>query len=655
MATARAEPISLDSPNARYVTALAERLRALGPDATLELWLDAPPVVIDIDDRVAPHPIEEAFDRESGALRTVCHKPHARLQTVEEVQVASRVRTVAASSLSRLAAHPEDWAARTPTGVRPRRVLARRAEADVDIYENRVAVATLAVLRGHLQRRLADVHSLTMLVQDVLDLQAPAARSSWTVHTRLWGLLRNLGDLDHKRAAARDRLTELESALRAVESMFASPLGRAVDARSDLPITLHPSNLLSGNHQYRRVAALWNACAAVSSQEIDEAQKEKRLAELHDAFTKYATLLLVQACTLIDAKPGPGQRVPEPGGRVKFDLHGEPLAVEWTEAGFLTVAWAGSEVLRVRPVLTDFESANNSDVVNAQIAWPHKEANNRTGNAHKRGAPPAPMTLTVYPGLRADRERCSGSVREALYRIMPHAPAIAPISPLEVASVSRLVRALRWATLAKSIQRYPTEFAVSDKEREALTGGGWLVGSDAARTIAAVRPPTTRQLEAARNIVASLRQRTDRARGVGDNSARIAELEQEVDRAAAALRGLTLCPTCPELPDGEYRSFTDRGDGLFSVSCANCRTRWGLRRCEACGARFPLLFPVGKLGRGGGEEELDRVYGGDLLAVSCWAADEAVHAICPSCGVCGDSSAKALVCPRLGCTRAETA
>lgn len=648
MATAAGTgPIGLDSPNAGYVAALAERLRVLGPDATLEQWLDVPPVVIEIDDRVAPHPIEEAFDREAGALRTVCHKPHARLQTVEEVQVASRARRVAASSLSHLAAHPEDWAARTPTGVRPRRVVARRAEEDVDIYENRVAVATLAALRRHLQQRLADVRSLTILVQDVLDLQTPAARSSWTVHNRLWGLLRNLGDLDHKRAAARRRLTELESALRTVESMFASPLGRAVDARTDLPITLHPSNLLSGNHQYRRVAALWNVCAAVSSEGRDEAQQEKRLADLHRAFTTYTALLLVQACTLIDAKPEPGQRRPEPGGKVRFDLHGESLTIEWPEARLLTVTRAGAEVLRVRPVLTDLESANKPDVVTAQVV-------DDTG-ARSAPSSSAPINLTVYPGLRADRQRCSEPVREVLYRITPHAPSVAPISPLEVASVSRLVRALRWATLARSMHRYPAEFPASDREREVLAGHGWLVGSERPRLIAAVRPPTARELEAAKRAAASLRQRTDRARGVGDNSARIAELEREMDQAAAALRALTLCPTCPERPDAGYRGFVDRGDGLFSASCANCRTRWELRRCEVCKARFPLLLPIGRLGRGGSEEELDRVHGGDLLAVACWAADEAVQTICPCCGSCGRSSANAGSCPRRGCAHAEPA
>jgi hypothetical protein len=647
--TAGTEPIGLDSANARYIIALAERLSALGPDVTLEQWLAAPPVVIDIDDRVAPHPIEEAFTREVGALRTVCQKPHARLQAVDEVQVASRVRRMAASSLSHLAAHPEDWAARTPTGVRPRRVLARRSDEDVKIYENRVAVATLAVLRRHLQQRLADVSSLTVLVQDVLDLQTPAALSSWTVHRRLWGLLRDLGDLDHKRAAARERVVELESALGAVESMFVSPLGRAVEARSDLPITLHPSNLLSGNHQYRRVAALWNACAAVAAPEKDKAQEQRREAELRDAFARYTALLLLQACTLIDANPEAGQQSPAPGGQVQFNLHGEPLTVGWPEAGLLTVTWKGDEVLRVRPVLTDIEAASKADVVMTQIAWP-----GAGGKQSPTAALPL-VALTVYPGMRASRERCSEPVREALYRISPHGPSVAPISPLEVASVSRLVRALRWATLGESLRRYPPEFPVSNQERTMLAGHGWLVGDEASRMIVAVQPPTARQLEAAKDAVASLRQRTNRARGVGDNSARITELEQDLDKAATALRDLARCPACPERPDGEYRTFTQRGGSLFSAYCPNCRTSWQLRRCGSCGIRFPLLFPTGRLGRGGSEEELDRVHGGEFLAVACRMDAEAVYAICPSCGSCGRPSDGAAACARRGCGRADAA
>ena len=105
--------------------------------------------------------------------------------------------------------------------------------------------------------------------------------------------------------------------------------------------------------------------------------------------------------------------------------------------------------------------------------------------------------------MRDDRERCGEPVREALYRITPYAPSVAPISPLEVASVSRLVRALRWATLAGSIRRYPAEFPVSDREREVLAGHGWLIGDAATRTIAAVRPPTARQLEAAKHAAVS--------------------------------------------------------------------------------------------------------------------------------------------------------
>ena len=92
--SAQLAPVALDASVIRNILALDSRLRALGPDATLAQWLEVPPIVVDIDERIAPHPVEDVFEREAGALRTVCFKPHSRLRTVEEVQQASRVRDV---------------------------------------------------------------------------------------------------------------------------------------------------------------------------------------------------------------------------------------------------------------------------------------------------------------------------------------------------------------------------------------------------------------------------------------------------------------------------------------------------------------------------------------------------------------------------------
>lgn len=151
----------LDSLLVRHLLALSARLAEEA--TTLDDWLAMPPIILDVSDETEALPLEDAFEREAGAVRTVCHRPYTRLRTVEETLPTSRVRSIAAGAAARLAARPEDWASHTLAGVRPRRLLARRSEEDADIYENRVAVAVLNVMRSHLQQRIAKLRDLSRM------------------------------------------------------------------------------------------------------------------------------------------------------------------------------------------------------------------------------------------------------------------------------------------------------------------------------------------------------------------------------------------------------------------------------------------------------------------------------------------------------------
>ncbi|MFD0169196.1 DUF2357 domain-containing protein [Streptomyces decoyicus] len=267
----------LDSLLVRHLLALSSRLAEEA--TTLDDWLAMPPIILDVSDETEALPPEDAFERESGAVRTVCHRPYTRLRTVEETLPTSRVRSIAVGAAARLAARPEDWVSHTLAGVRPRRLLARRSEEDVDIYENRVAVAVLNVMRSHLQQRIAKLRDLSRMVGDVHGLLMPSEGSSWRARRDLTGLLRNIEDSSRHQEAAEIRLRRLESSLAAVEIMLSSPLACAVDHRSAPPRDLHPTNLLSSDPHYRRVALLWQACTAMETVRPGAAETERSAAD----------------------------------------------------------------------------------------------------------------------------------------------------------------------------------------------------------------------------------------------------------------------------------------------------------------------------------------------------------------------------------------
>ncbi|MFE5854644.1 DUF2357 domain-containing protein [Streptomyces sp. NPDC056500] len=635
-----------DSPQVRHLMTLSARLAGL--TTTLDDWLAMPPITLDTGEETIALPLEEAFERESGALRAVCNRPYTRLRTIEEPMPASRVRSIAPGAVTRLAAHPEDWASHTLAGVRPHRLLARRSEEDPDIYENRIAVGVLHLMRSHLQQRIAKVSALNQMVSDVQQLRMPSEKSAWRARRDLAGLLRNIDDSDRHRAAAEARLGELESALVDVETMLSSPLARAIGHRGPPPGDLHATNLLTADPGYRRVARLWEACTANVGAPAEPGAERRQ--ETDVAFRHFTALLVLLACRLLGATPDADQPAPTPGTTSWFRLRGAELAVEWTPAGDFVLRWRGSPVLRVLPVMTDLCTAPDTASVAAAISAV------REARPYADGV----RDLVVYPGSLPSRQKAAPEVAAAAYAVGrgtvggsgglggsggPGAVDVAPLSPLEIFSVSRLVRAMHWATLGADARGYPRLVPISAGERSALAACDWV--EPRAHGVAVVRPPLPQELDRLPVLLTPPHPRQGGRRAAESEKRRIQALCMELEDAGRATALLAVCPVCAKTDPHRPTSFKPRSGNLFAAVCSSCQTRWELRRCTSCDDTFPLLHPHGHATSGTVESELDRRLGGALLAVPCWSVLHTEQAVCPTCGACGQTP-PASECPR-GC------
>lgn len=631
----------LDSLLVRHLLALSARL-AEGA-TTFDDWLAIPPIILDVSDETEALPVEDAFERESGALRTVCHRPYTRLRTVEEILPTSRVRSIATGAAARLAARPEDWASHTFAGVRPGRLLARRSEADADIYENRVAVAALNVMRSHLLQRIAKLRDLSRMVGDVHGLLMSSEGSSWRALRDLTGLLRHIEDSSRHQATVEMRLRRLESALAAVENMLSSPLARAVDHRSVPPRELHPTNLLSSDPHYRRVALLWQACTVIEAVQPGAAETASRRQEVRIAFERFTGLLLILACKLLQAAPDTGQPAPAPGRTTRFHRRGTPLTVTWSRTGDFTLHWRGRQALRVVPIMTDLCTAPDEASVAASIS------------DARRNRPPAEggNDLIVYPGSLHSRQNAEPDVARAAYRIghrdgdaHEQRGDVAPLSPLDIFSISRLVRAIRWATLGADARHYPHTVSIPAGERSALAECDWL--EPRPDGVAVVRVPRPEELDRLPTLLKGTRGRSGGGRAAEHEAQRRRTVCAALEDAATKTELLEVCPVCAKTGPQRQTVFEPREEGLFAAACSLCRTRWELRRCLACGHTFPLLDTDGLATVGAPEPDLDRRVGGAFLAVPCWAPGRTGQSICPACGTCGQT-ARVTSCPR-GCS-----
>ncbi|WP_405884481.1 DUF2357 domain-containing protein [Streptomyces sp. NBC_01384] len=626
----------LDSLLVRHLLSLSVRLAEA---TTLDDWLAMPPIILDVSDETEALPVEDLFERESGELRMVCHRPYTRLRTVEETLPTSRVRSIATGAAARLAARPEDWDSYTLAGVRPSRLLARRSEEDADIYENRVAVAVLNVMRSHLQQRIAKLRDLSRMVGDVHGLLMSSEESSWRARRELTGLLRNVEDSGRHQAAAEVRLRRLESSLASVEIMLSSPLARAVDHRSVPPRELHPTNLFSSDPHYRRVALLWQACTAIEAVRPGAAEVARRRQQVRIGFERFTALLLLLACKLLKAAPEADQPAPAPGRTTRFRMRGAPLTVTWSRTGEFTLHWRGQRALSVLPVTTDLCAAPDLASV-ADI---------------RRNRPPAEddNDLIVHPGLLQPRQNAETDVVQSAYRIghrdsvaPEHGADVAPLSPLDIFSVSRLVRAIQWATLGADARQYPHTVPMSTGERSVLADCGWLEARpDGVAVVRAARPE---ELDRLPTLLKGTRGRRGGGRAAQHEAQRLRTVYTAVEDAATKTELLEVCPVCVKTGAQRQTVFEPRADGLFAAACSSCRTRWELRRCVACGHKFPLLDPVGLAVAGAHEPDLDRRVGGSFLAVPCWAASRPGQYICPACSTCGETS-RVTSCPR-GCS-----
>ncbi|MGW0486448.1 DUF2357 domain-containing protein [Nonomuraea sp. NPDC003214] len=611
---------------------------------TLDDWLTMPPIILDVSDETAATPVEDAFELESGALRTVCHRPYTRLRTVEEILPTSRVRSMGPGAAARLAARPEDWASRTLTGVRPTRLLARRSEEDADIYENRVAVAVLNVMRSHLQQRIARISDLSRMVGDVQGLLMSPEESTWRAQRHLTGLLRNIEGSSKYQAAAQLRLRELESALADVEIMLSSPLARAVDHRSAQLSELHTTNLLSNDPNYRRVAVLWQACTVMEGSPPGAAEMDRRRQEFRIAFERFTGLLVLLACKLLQATPDLDQSTPGPGRTTRFQLRGAPLTVTWSLTGDFVLHWRGRQALRVLPISTDLCTVPDATSVISLITDTY------------RNRPPTEYgnDLIVYPGSHQTRENAEAAVLHAAYRIGQRVPKhradTAPLSPLEIFSVSRLVRAIHWATLGADAYDYPHSIPMPTRERSALAECGWLESRPDG--VAVLRAPLPDELNQLPALLERSRPLHSGGRKNRHEAQRLRELCAALEDAATETAFLEVCPMCAKADPRRRVVFEPRDKGLFAAFCPSCRTRWELRRCLTCSHAFPVLVPDDLIFTGAPEPDLDRRLGGALLAVPCWAEDRTGQFICPACSTCGQATRTAS-CPR-GCSGGET-
>lgn len=94
----------------------------------------------------------DQIDNAYSAFKVICERPKSHLKAVNEVRPIETVKRIGYESIPYLAAHSEDWLARTASGLKPARLFSRVEEDEYQIYENRVVKTLIDLIIGFLRK-----------------------------------------------------------------------------------------------------------------------------------------------------------------------------------------------------------------------------------------------------------------------------------------------------------------------------------------------------------------------------------------------------------------------------------------------------------------------------------------------------------------------
>lgn len=572
------------------------------------------------------------------SIAAITHRFVTRLSERAELVPVGRVRRPARRALERLAGHTEDWATRNLSGPIPRQALAVHRIDNPDLYENRMVCELVhPILTSHLAGRL---RQLRRVQSDLLVLAAAPHEGTHRRQQRLyafWG-----GDIttaersaDHARGA----LHKLEALFERVSRLRTAPLATQLRGRTTGRRQLRVTNVIADEPRYHAAGLVWQAFERQGAEPESIEERGERIRNSHEVFRLYVAAMVVRALDNLSTQPGDddlpllsdGWTVRSPWG---------PAVIRSNASGAIAIESAG-RVTRIAPLL---DLLRPEDVDEAFLdRW---AARSREGDAHE-------VVVYLGPSARAtslmvEQAAQLSSAGPDLLDGDPQAHGI-PVSPLESTSLERLSRAVCRAVLEPALLAFPPQISDSDEPvpprlvTSLLDAGIGQVGLSPLfaltdpRELRLRRPMTSAEGAAFTRWHDALSERTRRPGWEKDHENDIGRLPAAVDRATETVAPLLTCPACGHR--AEPGQMKREGD-VFRISCAACRTSWGLERCGQCADRIPILEATAEVVSPEvmGPGWVERVYGQEALASPCWARISATRYVCPSCGSCAASS-----------------
>ena len=253
-----------------------------------------------VDQSAEVHDWTELFDKLEDAFpafKSICEKPKSHLKAVNEVRPIETVKRIGYESIPYLAAHSEDWLAKTASGLRPARLFSRVEDDEYQIYENRVTKTLIDLILSFLRKKEKELKDQYEQLHGIMNssVQTGSFGFDVTFQKAVAELMSSDKKGDESRSEVMDKVQELQERSRCLlkkyRTLRQTRLYRYLRKTKSVTNPLNGTNILLMDKHYSVVFKLWKDIhKAIVPQEVT-AENAVKLADVQSDYLLFCKTL----------------------------------------------------------------------------------------------------------------------------------------------------------------------------------------------------------------------------------------------------------------------------------------------------------------------------------------------------------------------------
>lgn len=249
--------------------------------------------------------IESAYP----AFKSICEKPKSHLKASNEVRPIETVKRIGYESIPYLAAHSEDWLARTASGLKPARLFSRIEDDDYQIYENRVVKTLIDLIINFLRKREKELNAQRDQLKGIINSSVQTGSFGFDVSFQkaVAELIQSDDKDDTYRSEALELAEELGKKahvlLKKYRTLKASRLYNYLKRARGVSNPLNETNILLIDKHYSVVFKLWKSIHKVLIPRENVVEYEESVGEDFLNYKQFCSTLTGYAAHVLQFTP----------------------------------------------------------------------------------------------------------------------------------------------------------------------------------------------------------------------------------------------------------------------------------------------------------------------------------------------------------------